>query len=133
VPVDDTTTITYQVQAEIRREGPYTLECKGLRSSERGVFKRIEDGWWGIPSNDQDRIAQESQGLIFDRSREYLGTSDASIVAFRKLLLESIQAVEHGKDPINVVRDDSDNELIKFDVDMNFSDGTDKAPEIIIV
>ena len=133
VPVDDTTTITYQVQAEIRREGPYTLECKGLRSSERGVFQRIEDGWWGIPSNDQDRIAQESQGLIFDRSHEYLGSSDSSIVSFRKLLLESIKAVEQGEDPINVMRDDSNNELIKFDVDMNFSDGTNKAPEIIIV
>ena len=90
-----------------------------------------EDGWWGIPSRDQDRIAQESQGLIHDRSRETLGTSDSGIVQFRRLLSEQIGAVEDGEDPMGILRDPEQNQCVSFDATMNFADGVKGAPDMI--
>ena len=95
------------------------------------VYERVDDGWWGIPSHEQDRLAQESQGPIADRAREYLGTSDRGIAMFRQMLAESIKAVEEGRDPIGVVRDAGANDIIRFDAGKNFSDGLSRAPEII--
>jgi hypothetical protein len=53
----------------------------------------------------QDAVANESQGLIQNRSREMLGVADMSIVAGRKLLLRGIRAVQEGKEPPGVIRD----------------------------
>jgi 5,5'-dehydrodivanillate O-demethylase len=122
VPLDDITTRTFYVKANIRPNGPYKLETRGHKPSERGVYERIEDGWWGLPSEEQDRAAQESQGLIHDRTREFLGTSDLGIVQWRRLIFDSIEAVQQGKDPHGVVRDEAKNTLIHFDAGKNFSD-----------
>ena len=94
-------------------------------------YEEVDDGWWRIPSHEQDRIAQESQGRIADRSREYLGTSDEGIVMLRKMIRDSIKAVAEGRDPFGVVRDPAQNTLVRFDAGKNFSDGVNKAPEII--
>ena len=131
VPVDDELTITFFLQAEIAEKGPYRLETRGHASSDRLEFDPIDDGWWGIPSHEQDRIAQESQGVIADRSREFLGTSDEGIVMFRRLLTDSIKAVEEGKDPFGVIREHGMEDYIRLDAGKNFSDGTLKPPDII--
>ena len=47
----------------------------------------------------QDQAIQESMGPIVDRSRERLGTSDAAIIAMRRLLLEEIRALVDGREP----------------------------------
>jgi 5,5'-dehydrodivanillate O-demethylase len=94
-------------------------------------YDEVEDGWWRIPSHEQDRIAQESQGFIADRSREYLGSSDEGIVALRKIVRDSIKAVEEGRDPFGILRDPGQNDLVRFDAGKNFSDGVNKAPAII--
>jgi 5,5'-dehydrodivanillate O-demethylase len=131
VPLDDTHTATYSVQVEIADQGPYKTECKGWKATERMVYEPVEDGWWGIPSRDQDRIAQESQGLVHDRSRETLGTSDAGIVQYRRLLAEQIKLVAEGGDPLGTIRDPKENECLRFDANMNFADGKNEAPEMI--
>jgi 5,5'-dehydrodivanillate O-demethylase len=131
VPVDDTKTLTFFVSAVIAEKGPYTLTTKGHDPCERMVYEEVDDGWWRIPSHEQDRIAQESQGLVADRSREYLGTSDEGIVVLRKILRESIKAVAEGHDPFGVIRDPGQNDVVRFDAGKNFSDGVNKAPEII--
>ena len=131
VPIDDTLTATFAVQAEIADKGPYTTVCKGWRKNERGVYETVEDGWWRIVSNEQDRAAQESQGPIADRTREFLGTTDSGVIGYRKLLEEQIRAVEQGRDPLGVIRDPAKNVMLRFDATMNFSDGVNKAPEII--
>ncbi len=124
-PVDDVTTMTFYVKANIAPEGPYRLECKGFRKCERGVYRTVDDGWWGIHSNEQDRAAQESQGLIYDRSaNEHLGTSDRGVVMWRRMVFESIEAVQQGKDPVGIVRDPAKNELVIFDAGKNFSDSS---------
>lgn len=131
VPVDDHHTMIFFLQAEIAERGPYRVETRGHIKSERMVYEQVDDGWWRIPSHEQDRIAQESQGLIADRSREYLGTSDQGIVMFRRLLSESIKAVEEGRDPFGVIREHGPEPYIRFDAGKNFSDGTMRPPAII--
>ena len=131
VPVDDVTTHTYFVQATISETGPYTIKTRDHTAYERMAYEPVEDGWWGIPSHEQDRIAQESQGEIADRTKEYLGTSDQGIAMFRRHLEDSIRAVEEGRDPIGVVRERGRNDVIRFDAGKNFSGGTNAPPAII--
>ena len=44
-------------------------------------------------------MAQDSQGLIADRTREHLTPTDVAIVRFRRLLLEQAQSLSDGKEP----------------------------------
>ena len=62
----------------------------------------------------QDGMAWETQGLIFDRTRENLGKSDLGIVKFRRMLREQIRAVQEGGEPIALVRDPEKNRIIEF-------------------
>jgi hypothetical protein len=80
-----------------------------------GVYPRAEDGYWNIPSVERDRVAQETQGVITDRTLEHLAESDRGIVMLRRKLRESIDAVASGKDPLHVMRDPADDEIIKFE------------------
>lgn len=131
VPIDDTHMATYGIQVEIVEKGQGKEIFKGWKKTERGVYERIEDGWWNLINSDQDRAAQESQGLIFDRTREYLATSDTWIVHFRKMLADQMKAVEEGRDPLGVIRDPAKNKDLNFDAMMNFADGKNVAPEMI--
>ena len=130
VPVDDVTTRTYFIESKFKTEGPFSRECRGLKQSVRGVYEHVEDGWWGLASEDQDRAAQESQGLIHDRTKEFLGTSDRGIVMWRKVAFDSIKAVQEGRDPHGVVRDPGANEIVHFDAGKNFTDH-EKAPVLV--
>jgi nitrite reductase/ring-hydroxylating ferredoxin subunit len=51
----------------------------------------------------QDAALQESMGAIFDRTREHLGTSDATIIRMRRTLLQAARALaESGTVPAGV-------------------------------
>jgi len=122
VPVDDHATMTYFIESRFKPEGPYERTCRGYLSSQRGVYERVEDGWWGLASDDQDRAAQESQGLIHDRTREILASSDRGIIMWRKLALDSMADVQAGRDPHGVRRESEGTDIIRFDAGKNFSD-----------
>jgi len=62
----------------------------------------------------QDQMAWETQGKVFDRSRELLGVSDRGIVMWRRFLKEQIERVQAGKEPVGIVRDAKLNEMIRF-------------------
>ncbi len=47
----------------------------------------------------QDIAVQESQGQIVDRTKEYLGTTDAAIARCRRKLLQHAKALERGVEP----------------------------------
>lgn len=49
--------------------------------------------------NTQDRAVQESMGVVCDRTREHLGTTDRAIIMTRKIMLEASRVVEDGGDP----------------------------------
>ena len=58
---------------------------------------------------------QETQGVIADRTKEHLATSDQGIHMLRKMIRDSIDAVAQGRDPFGVIRDASENGAITFD------------------
>jgi len=48
---------------------------------------------------EQDALAQDSQGLIADRTREHLSATDIAIVRFRRLMLSEAAALAAGREP----------------------------------
>jgi phthalate 4,5-dioxygenase len=62
----------------------------------------------GNSFQDQDRMAVESQGPIYDRTFEHLGQADRPMIEQRKLIFRAIQDVEDGRDPM-IVRNDGTN------------------------
>jgi 5,5'-dehydrodivanillate O-demethylase oxygenase subunit len=119
VPKDDYTTITYYIDFYPHKNGeptqPVPLRIKGFRKSVPGVYDRVPDGWWNLPNREQDRVAQESQGVIADRTKEHLATSDHGILMLRQMIRGAIDTVSRGQDPIGVIRDSKDNRPITFD------------------
>ncbi len=53
----------------------------------------------------QDAHAWIAQGPVTDRTKEHLGRTDAPVVFLRKQFEEQLQALEAGRDPMNVFRD----------------------------
>jgi 5,5'-dehydrodivanillate O-demethylase len=60
----------------------------------------------------QDMVAFYSQGDVTDRTEEHLGTSDACIIGYRKLLEEQIAVVEAGGQPMNFFTEPGDDVVI---------------------
>jgi len=114
VPIDDVCTRTFYVRARDAEGRAGEIKTNGYTQREPGVYERVEDGWWGLSSREQDRAAQESQGPIADRTREILGTSDRGVVLFRQMLNKAITAVQRGEDPPGVLRGDQ-GDLLTFD------------------
>ena len=78
---------------------------------------RKENGEWNLEAvRVQDHIACMAQGEIMDRTQERLGESDKGIILYRRLLLEQIESVEAGDEPMNVFRDPARNTCIKLPV-----------------
>jgi len=119
VPTDDFTTTTFWIDFYPHKEGqptqPVPLFVKGFRKNQPGVYERVSDGWWNLPNREQDRVAQETQGLIADRTKEHLATSDEGILMLRRMISDSIHAVQQGRDPIGVIRDAAANGAMAFD------------------
>lgn len=82
---------------------PGTYKPEGNRSNEYLLdrSKQKSASFSGIPSAQlQDIAVQEAQGLIVDRSRERLGTSDTAIVQCRRRLLDAAQSLGNGTEPL---------------------------------
>jgi len=123
VPKDDVTTLNFFITLIPSSDGKlvHKSEPPPGRSgrprwehNERGVYGQVEDGWWSVQSSDQDRMALEGQGPIYDRSRETLASSDKGVAVYRRLLRESIDAVKAGRDPLGIIRAGSKNPVIEF-------------------
>ena len=54
----------------------------------------------GMDINIHDQWACETQGLVQDRTREHLGTTDRGIIAYRRMLLDAIETVGRGERPM---------------------------------
>jgi 5,5'-dehydrodivanillate O-demethylase len=59
-----------------------------------------------------DIMAWVTQGAIADRTREMLGASDRGIALYRRLLLDEIEKVARGEDPLGLIRDPAENEIV---------------------
>ncbi len=118
VPVDDTHTLHVTVAFAPVVDGKPTGKLPPDRQEEilevpPGAYKWDDDTGW-IARNDQDRCAQESQGLICDRTAEHLGYSDKGVILLRELYRKSIEAARNGRDPLGVLRDPSKNRMLEI-------------------
>jgi 5,5'-dehydrodivanillate O-demethylase oxygenase subunit len=130
VPMDDTTTqiiiMAFTPSPDGRRveqpeDPPVELVDQYLPDGDYDL-----SGFYG-----QDRMAWETQGAIFDRSREHLGATDRGIVLFRQLLAEQIGVVERGGEPIALVRDPAQNECIAFESRNNSPDALEMREKLL--
>ena len=49
--------------------------------------------------SEQDACIQDSQGPIYDRTQEHLGTTDVAIIEFRRLMLRMARNLLEGQEP----------------------------------
>ena len=64
----------------------------------------------------QDMMAWETQGSVFDRTKENLGAGDKGITLYRRMLKEQIKVVQAGGEPLGLVRDAAKNKIVTFAV-----------------
>jgi phthalate 4,5-dioxygenase oxygenase subunit len=66
----------------------------------------MDDNWSGFRGIAvEDAIISTSMGPISDRTKEHLIASDLAVVRFRKRLLDSVERMERGEDPVGVTAD----------------------------
>ncbi len=110
VPVDDTHTWHLSYQVFVPGEWYDVLPQKTVPAFDVPV-EELPDYVLG-----QDMIAWPAQGEIVDRSLEKLGESDKGIIMFRRLLMEQMDVVEKGGEPINVFRDPEKNQCLELPI-----------------
>jgi 5,5'-dehydrodivanillate O-demethylase oxygenase subunit len=123
VPADDTTTHNVFVSVYPVNDGALVHKTGAppdrpfpgsWMPTERGIYPPGDEAWWGVHSAAQDRMVQEGQGPVYDRTTESLAGSDRGVVLFRRMLRESIDAVAQGRDPKGIIRDSAQNTVIEF-------------------
>ncbi len=97
VPVDD----THYVQAMVSKI-PEHVAFRGMRLNGKTWGEMSEEEHQRTPG---DYEAQAGQGPISLHSEEHLVTSDRGIMMQRKLLLQQMEAVASGSDPLGVTFD----------------------------
>jgi 5,5'-dehydrodivanillate O-demethylase len=106
VPVDDTHTIQFAYRTKLRKPGapacPMAVKHSSLFNEDGRI---IADN---VPA--QDMTGWVGQGPISDRTQEHLAASDKGVVLYRKMLIEQMERVERGEEPMAVIRDRSENE-----------------------
>ena len=117
VPVDDEHTLHLDYFAYAPGPDVAVPEQEYVPYFEHPVFDEA-----GRPIVDyvlaQDMGAWWGQGTIVDRENEWLAVSDRGVIMFRRLLMDQIQVVQDGGDPINVFRDPAMNERIDLQVNV---------------
>ena len=114
VPVDDSHTQVFRVNfvpSDLEKSPPemqVPFRFSQLKTGPRQYDMRMVSA--------QDSMAWETQGAIADRTEERLGVGDEGIILLRKLLKEQIEVVQHGLDPIGVIRDSQKNRIIELNV-----------------
>jgi 5,5'-dehydrodivanillate O-demethylase len=107
VPIDDTHTMHVLYRGTLRKPGAepqaFRVEHEAVEYNDLGLV----DAYSVIR---QDEMAWIGQGPISDRTQEHLTTSDKGVALYHQMLLENIEKVERGEDPLAVVRDPAKNE-----------------------
>jgi 5,5'-dehydrodivanillate O-demethylase len=95
IPVDDHHTIHFSVvfTPYVNGKAPELPEGLTFDITDELTVHRL-----------QDYQAIISQGQIYDRTQERIGSSDGGIILLRKIIREGIEAVQRGEDPKGVWR-----------------------------
>jgi 5,5'-dehydrodivanillate O-demethylase len=75
-------------------------------------LKRPDGLWRSDDTFSQDHIAWILQGAMMDRTSERLGESDKGLIFYRQMLVEQMDVVEAGGEPIGVIRDPAENVML---------------------
>lgn len=106
VPIDDTHTVQFAYRVSRRKPGdapqPLRVKHAELFDDKGRIIPDI------VPN--QDILAWVGQGAISDRTEEHLARSDKGVVLYHNLLLENLEKVERGEDPMGTIRDSRENE-----------------------
>ena len=114
VPIDDTHTQIFWIDFTPSEDGR-EVEQPEDPPVEYATYKD-ESGDFHMESfPSQDAMAWETQGARGEyRLTENLGAIDQGIKMFRRMLLEQIEVVKNGGEPIGLIRDPEKNEIIDF-------------------
>jgi 5,5'-dehydrodivanillate O-demethylase len=105
-PIDDTNTRIYWYNAKLRPAGqPADPICPTFDNP----FRKADGGYHVETLNGQDMVVMVTQGEITDRTLENLVNSDRGVVLYRRVLLEQLDRIARGEDPLGVVRDPAKN------------------------
>jgi 5,5'-dehydrodivanillate O-demethylase len=106
VPIDDTNTLYFWYDCKAREPGAAPQIEVPMAENP---WQSPEGGWMPEKLNAQDMMVMISQGPVTDHVKENLGEVDRGVALYRKTLLEQIDTVERGQDPLGVVRDPAQN------------------------
>jgi len=116
VPIDDenTLSVTWHFSRVPKEREPYV---QATIPTWHGPIKDALTGKW-ITSHvmNQDFVAWLGQGVIADRTKEHLGTSDRGVIMVRKRFVDDIEAMTRGEDPKAVIRDPEVNRRIDLPI-----------------
>ncbi len=114
VPVDDTHTLHFVIDLQPLAPGQEQPDVVPHQEvpcfDENGKIKAD----WVLG---QDQAAWIMQGAIMDRSTERLGVSDVGIIMFRRMLNQQMEIVAQSGDPMNVHRNEDENEILLYPVE----------------
>ena len=107
VPVDDTHTmhVRYRGSPMGQDAEPQTVVPVQHLELPYDAYGRVE--WPDVSL--QDEAAWVAQGPLSDRTKEHLATSDKGVILYHKLLMENIEKVQRGEDPMFTIRDMEEN------------------------
>jgi len=113
VPIDDEHTLYVWYQSHPMEPGDELQADEDVpvyRVPVPGVDENGLPTWELLDNNSgQDNMAWITQGSIANRSLEKLGGSDMGIIMYRRLLVQQMDIVLDGGDPMNVLRDPKKN------------------------
>ena len=107
VPVNDTSTVIYWYNCRPREKG---AEPTGEVPMWDNPWADKDGNYMPDQLNAQDMMVMISQGEITDHSLENLAESDRGVALYRRTLLQEIEKVERGEDPLGVIRDPAKND-----------------------
>jgi 5,5'-dehydrodivanillate O-demethylase len=121
VPIDDTNTMHVRYRGVPLDASEQTQATYGRRERQPGEPPRFEVEHLSLPFDEwgrvkgpsvplQDEMVWAGQGAISDRTREHLATSDKGVILYHNMLLENVEKVTRGEDPMFVIRDPAQNE-----------------------
>ena len=112
-PLDDSHCVQWDLQCFLPPEGENASE--EIPCYE--ICLKDDRGDWNLQQiRVQDHMVCLAQGEIMDRTNEHLGVSDEGIIAYRKALLEELDTLEDGGEPMNIFHDPLRDEYIELPV-----------------
>lgn len=116
VPIDNenTLSVTWAFTRVPREREPYV---QGKIPAWRGpVRDQVNGGWISSHIMNQDFVAWVGQGVVSDRTKEHLGSSDRGIIMQRQRFLSDLEAIARSEDPKAIIRNPKVNRSVALPV-----------------